>query len=268
MVVEECDFIENSDTEKSYAIPQCVEKLNQVHVTEALSKQNFVSAPVARSKRIVNKSYVDFLSDNEDFEWSSSSWVGSSNDECSEKESSRKKQKTNSLDDGKVDDDFSSGLTTDPEDLEIQPPRRKSTLVGGTSRRSGVEMDMATKTANEELQKGKTALKNAGSMKRECKLIALESLQSLYEIVLSLSDSRSRHKHNLEAEKARHARELGNGTDSIQEEPTNTSEDVPIASQTPKEPELPKNRHTIRRRDNPPELQVSSRQMTETFNDL
>ncbi|XP_045491091.1 uncharacterized protein LOC123690974 [Colias croceus] len=58
------------------------------------------------------------------------------------------------------------------------------------------------------------------------------------------------------------------GTDSIEEETTNASEDVPIASPTPKEPEPRKNKHTIRRRDNPPELQVASRQMTEAFNNL
>ncbi|GBP82539.1 hypothetical protein EVAR_91664_1 [Eumeta japonica] len=45
-------------------------------------------------------------------------------------------------------------------------------------------------------------------MKRECKSIAAECLQSLYEIVLALSDSRSRHKYNLEAERTKHAQEL------------------------------------------------------------
>ncbi|CAG9792685.1 unnamed protein product [Diatraea saccharalis] len=61
---------------------------------------------------------------------------------------------------------------------------------------------------NDELQKGKAALENAGNMKRERKITALESLQTLYEIVLSLSDSRSRHKYNLEVERSRHAKEL------------------------------------------------------------
>ncbi|CAH2092724.1 unnamed protein product [Euphydryas editha] len=45
-------------------------------------------------------------------------------------------------------------------------------------------------------------------MKREFKTTAYESLQGLYEIIRSLSDSRNRHKSNLEKERGRHAQEL------------------------------------------------------------
>ncbi|XP_075990359.1 uncharacterized protein LOC142986010 [Anticarsia gemmatalis] len=84
---------------------------------------------------------------------------------------------------------------------------RKSLLLT-TCRGTGIEMDAANKAANTMLLKGKEALEQAGNMKKECKLIALDSLQSLYETVLSLSDSRSRHKYNLEKERSRHAQEL------------------------------------------------------------
>ncbi|XP_026321464.1 uncharacterized protein LOC113231118, partial [Hyposmocoma kahamanoa] len=77
-----------------------------------------------------------------------------------------------------------------------------------TTKIRGVEMDMATRLANELFLKAKDALETAGNMKRECKATALECLQSLYETVLALSDSRSRHKCNLEKERSRHAQEL------------------------------------------------------------
>ena len=85
--------------------------------------------------------------------------------------------------------------------------RRQSLLIN-TGKRIGVEMDLATREANEMLLKGKHALETAGNMKKECKTTALECLQSLYETVLALSDSRSRHKTNLEKEKARSSAEL------------------------------------------------------------
>lgn len=71
-----------------------------------------------------------------------------------------------------------------------------------------MEMDLATREANELLQKGKDALEAAGNMKRECKATAHECLQGLYETALSLADSRARHKYNLEKERSRHAQEL------------------------------------------------------------
>lgn len=67
---------------------------------------------------------------------------------------------------------------------------------------------MVTGVANTLLQNGKSALELALNMKREAKIIATESLQVLYETVLSLSDSRYRHKCNLEKERSRHAQEL------------------------------------------------------------
>ncbi|CAH2040078.1 unnamed protein product, partial [Iphiclides podalirius] len=45
------------------------------------------------------------------------------------------------------------------------------------------------------LLKGNEALEYAGNMKTECKQTALECLQSLDEMVLALSDSRSGHKY-------------------------------------------------------------------------
>lgn len=69
-------------------------------------------------------------------------------------------------------------------------------------------MYAATKEANTLLLNVKEDLEEATTMKKEYKTTALESLQALYEIVLFLSDSRSIHKHNLEKEKSRHAREL------------------------------------------------------------
>ncbi|CAG4996169.1 unnamed protein product [Parnassius apollo] len=100
-------------------------------------------------------------------------------------------------------------ITSAPESpLSEAPEKGKPSLLFNSNRRLGVEMDMATKEANEMLLRGKEALEMAGNMKRECKLTALESLQSLYEMVLALSDSRSRHKHNLERERSRNAQEL------------------------------------------------------------
>lgn len=48
-------------------------------------------------------------------------------------------------------------------------------------------MNEATKTANELLLREKEALEGAGKIKRESKQVVHETLQSLYEIVLSLS---------------------------------------------------------------------------------
>ncbi|KAJ8720701.1 hypothetical protein PYW08_006166 [Mythimna loreyi] len=69
-------------------------------------------------------------------------------------------------------------------------------------------MDLATREANNLLQKGKEALEAAGNMKRECKATTYECLQGLYETVLPLADPRARHKYNLEKERSRHAKEL------------------------------------------------------------
>lgn len=104
-----------------------------------------------------------------------------------------------------VSDDESSG--SESFAFDSHPMADQSMIIMSTCR-TGVEMNMANRAANDMLQKGKEALENAGNMKRECKLIAIECLQSLYETVLSLSDSRSRHMLNCEKERSRHAQEL------------------------------------------------------------
>ncbi|GBP95336.1 hypothetical protein EVAR_85920_1 [Eumeta japonica] len=91
---------------------------------------------------------------------------------------------------------------------ESKIEERRLSMLPRTKKGRGAEMDLATREANELLLKGKEALESAGNMKRECKSVAAECLQSLYEIVLALSDSRSRHKYNLEAERTKHAQEL------------------------------------------------------------
>ncbi|KAF9787528.1 hypothetical protein SFRURICE_000378 [Spodoptera frugiperda] len=91
---------------------------------------------------------------------------------------------------------------------QVARPERKSMLYRTPRRGTGVEMDLATREANGLLQKGKDALEAALNMKRECKVTAYECLQGLYETVLSLADSRARHKYNLERERSRHAQEL------------------------------------------------------------
>ncbi|KAJ8705880.1 hypothetical protein PYW08_012926 [Mythimna loreyi] len=91
---------------------------------------------------------------------------------------------------------------------QVDRPERKSMLYRTPRRGTGVEMDLATREANNLLQKGKEALEAAGNMKRECKATTYECLQGLYETVLSLADSRARHKYNLEKERSRHAKEL------------------------------------------------------------
>lgn len=86
--------------------------------------------------------------------------------------------------------------------------RRRVSLLYTSRKGMGVEMDAATRAANDLLQRGKEALETAGNMKREYKTTAHECLQGLYEIVLSVADSRSRHLTNLERERARHAQEI------------------------------------------------------------
>lgn len=98
------------------------------------------------------------------------------------------------------DDEFS--------DTSVASEQGRPSIIRTSNRRSGIQMDMATKLANEQLQRAKEALEAAGNMKRECKTTTLECLQTLYETVLALSDSRSRHKFNLEKERSRHAQEL------------------------------------------------------------
>ncbi|KAL4719153.1 hypothetical protein ACJJTC_011690, partial [Scirpophaga incertulas] len=81
-------------------------------------------------------------------------------------------------------------------------------LPSKSGRGAGVMMDMATKLANEMWQKGKDAIEQAGNIKKEHRATAIECLQTLYETALALSDSRSRHKFNLERTSRRHAQEI------------------------------------------------------------
>lgn len=99
-----------------------------------------------------------------------------------------------------------SGQFDDWSDVESVTSRRS--MLPSTLKWTGIPMDQATVRANELLQTGKEALEKAGNMRRESKLEAHESLQSLYELTLSLADSRSRHKVSLEQEKTRAAKEL------------------------------------------------------------
>ncbi|XP_050563632.1 uncharacterized protein LOC126910634 [Spodoptera frugiperda] len=108
----------------------------------------------------------------------------------------------------KIDSEDDSSVAS-VESRSTQPEHGRPSILYRTPRRgTGVEMDLATQEANTLLQKGKAALEAAGNMKRECKAIAHDCLQGLYETALSLADSRSRHKFNLEKERSRHAKEL------------------------------------------------------------
>lgn len=98
---------------------------------------------------------------------------------------------------------FGSGTSGTTSNL-----RARQSILYTTSENQRVPIEMSAEVANTCLQKAKEALESAGNMKRECKVIALDNLQALYEITLRLSDSRSRHINSLEKERARHAREL------------------------------------------------------------
>ncbi|KAL4707215.1 hypothetical protein ACJJTC_016591 [Scirpophaga incertulas] len=74
--------------------------------------------------------------------------------------------------------------------------------------RTGVSKDLATERAREFYHRGKAALEESKTLKRELRAIAVEQLSSLYELVLSLADSRHRHRLNLEVERTRAAREI------------------------------------------------------------
>ncbi|KAL4707207.1 hypothetical protein ACJJTC_016583 [Scirpophaga incertulas] len=61
--------------------------------------------------------------------------------------------------------------------------------------------------AREYYQAAKSAIEESKTLKRELRAIAVENLSHLYELVLSLADSRHRHRANLEVERTRSARE-------------------------------------------------------------
>ena len=110
----------------------------------------------------------------------------------------------------KSEDEWSEGSSkrSDGQATTADRPARRESFLPSTSQRKGLSMDLATERANELLQLGKDSLEQAGNMKRECKATVHECLQEMYVTVLSLADSRSRHRLSLEQERARHAREL------------------------------------------------------------
>ncbi|KAJ8720574.1 hypothetical protein PYW08_006039 [Mythimna loreyi] len=68
-------------------------------------------------------------------------------------------------------------------------------------------------TGNPGIKQAKSemlALEEAKNTRKEIKASVHDCLQGLYEIVLSLADSRARHKYNLEKERVRNAKELVN----------------------------------------------------------
>jgi hypothetical protein len=71
---------------------------------------------------------------------------------------------------------------------------------------TGVCKDLATERARDFLNAGKEALESSKTLKRELRAVAVENLGNLYELVLSLADSR--HRLSLETERTRAAREL------------------------------------------------------------
>lgn len=97
--------------------------------------------------------------------------------------------------------------TTDGNWTDVESEGRPSILppMGG---RTGVCKDLATERAQEYLALGKGALESSKTLKRELRATAVECLQNLYGLVLSLADSRNRHRLRLEEERSRAAREL------------------------------------------------------------
>ncbi|XP_049886934.1 uncharacterized protein LOC126381497 [Pectinophora gossypiella] len=92
-------------------------------------------------------------------------------------------------------------------DVDSQPTGRLS-LLPSIGTHTGVSKDLATQRAREYLLVGKGALESSKTLKRELRATAVECLGNLYELVLSLADSRNRHRLNLEVERSRAAREL------------------------------------------------------------
>lgn len=99
-----------------------------------------------------------------------------------------------------------SDVDSDWTDMESESGR-PSILppIGG---RTGVCKDLATEGARKYFQLGKEALESSRTLKRELRATAVECLSNLHDLVLSLADSRNRHKLNLEAEKLRAAKEM------------------------------------------------------------
>lgn len=71
---------------------------------------------------------------------------------------------------------------------------------------TGVCKDMATQKAREWLHMGKDALESSKTLKRELRATAVECMSNLYELILSLAESRNRHRLSLEMEKTQTAK--------------------------------------------------------------
>ncbi|KAG7311900.1 hypothetical protein JYU34_002985 [Plutella xylostella] len=107
-------------------------------------------------------------------------------------------------------DDEQEALTDeDCTDIESVASGRESLLPPVIGKHTGVCKDLATARAREYLMAGKGAIESANNLKREIRAIAVEQLSNLYEMVLSLADSRNRHKLLREEEKCRSAKWSG-----------------------------------------------------------
>lgn len=108
-----------------------------------------------------------------------------------------------------VDNEDSEPESTEADwtDCESQRSGRPSILPTIGSH-TGVCKDLATDRARDYLMLGKEALESSRTLKRELRATAVECLSNLYELVLSLADSRHRHRLSLETERTRAAREL------------------------------------------------------------
>ena len=98
-------------------------------------------------------------------------------------------------------------LQEDTGDLDERVTRRIS-MLPAFGALSGVTKDAAAERAGALFQLGKESLELAHNMRRDAKRGAHEALNALYELALSLSDSRNRHRLTLEQERTRSAREM------------------------------------------------------------
>ncbi|XP_053621303.1 uncharacterized protein LOC128681444 [Plodia interpunctella] len=80
---------------------------------------------------------------------------------------------------------------------------RRQSILPPLGPHRGVSKDMATDAARDYYQKGKDAVESSKTLKRELRATAVECMGNLFEIVLALAESRSRHRLNLELERTR-----------------------------------------------------------------
>ncbi|KAI8426121.1 hypothetical protein MSG28_005073 [Choristoneura fumiferana] len=85
-------------------------------------KNTEIDKPLLR-KRDVQRSYVDFLSDNEDFEWSSTSWEGSIESESETDIKTKKKKKKNTK--NQNHSVFDNMQNSDMDLLDLRTKRRR-----------------------------------------------------------------------------------------------------------------------------------------------